>query len=460
MRLRRATGWILCLLGAIGGQAEPLREFAGGPARVVWCQQVDEGSGDAMARTDSFRLMGYDSEDGLGERPLLDAVRNYHKPLLSPDGATIVFSDWGQRRFYALDWSGANLREAGPGMAVDVWRDPQSGRTWIYAITREYYWERFRGTDLRRFALDDLSVSEPVWDATVVSADNFQLSEDGRYAGGVFPWPDGAVADLAEGTLSKRGRGCWASLAPDNSRLYWLFDGAHRNLLMFGAEGTPRWRINISGAPGIGGHEVYHPRWSNHARYFAMTGPYTIRVAGKNAIHGGGDDVEIHVGRFAADHRSVESWLRLTQNGRGDFFPDLWVGASAQDAVASAGAEVSGEIAARPAPFVEAELTLLQCTPVPDPTSIEPYQHALVFHDYRVERVVSGELTEERIMVGHWGIRDGAKVERADVVGARHTLWVSPLEAWPELEGERQLIEIDDLTLPAYVEVPAEDLSD
>ncbi len=441
------------LSACAGSGPDPLREFVGAPARVVWCQQVDEGSDDPLGRTDRFRLMGYDSEDGRGQRVILGQVRNYRKPLLSPDGATIVFSDWGERRFYAVDWSGDNLRPLGTGMAVDVWQDPATGHQWVYAITKEYYWQRFRGTDLRRFRLDDPAISEPVWDQTVVSADNFQLSRDGRMAGGVFPWPNGAVADLQTGTLSARGRGCWASLAPDNSYIYWLFDGAHRNLLFFGPDGSSRWRVNISQAPGIEGHEVYHPRWSNHRRFFAMTGPYTIQGHGPNAIHGGGDDVEIYLGRFSSDLRAVETWLKLTDNNRGDFFPDLWV-APVEEVEAIPETTVEAEADGADAVHaVEIEATLLEVTPTPDPASIEPYRDALVFHTYRVERVLAGSLTHERLLVGHWGIRDAERVPVPDEVGQRLTLRIGPLEAFPDLEGERQLIEVRELTLPAYVEI-------
>lgn len=457
-RLGCCAGFLVAAfaLSACGSTGpDPLHAFMGAPARVVWCQQVDAGSDDALGRTDRFRLMGYDSEDRRGERVILGEIRNYRKPLLSPDGATIVFSDWGERRFYAVDWSGANLRPLGPGMAVDVWRDPATGHQWVNAITKEYYWQRFRGTDLKRFRLDDPTISEPVWDQTVVSADNFQLSRDGRMAGGVFPWPNGAVADLATGTLSERGRGCWASIAPDDSYVYWLFDGSHRNLLFSGSGGAPRWRLNISNAPGIEGHEVYHPRWSNHRRFFAMTGPYKIRGRGPNAIHGGGDDVEVYLGRFSSDLREVDDWLKLTHNDRGDFFPDLWVARGEEAAAPAETVPVmeAEEAEAEAVPAIEIEATLLEVTPTPDPASIEPYRAALVFHSYQVERVLAGALAPTRILVGHWGIRDGERVPVPEEVGQRTSLRIGPLASFPDLEGERQLIEVSELTLPAFVEV-------
>ena len=82
--------------------------------------------------------------------------------------------------------------------------------------------------------------------------------------------------------------------------------------------------MNINGAPGIDGYEVYHPRWSNHPRIMAMTGPYKVG-SGSNRIAGGGREVEIYVGRFNANFTAIESWWRVTNNDRGDFFPDVWL---------------------------------------------------------------------------------------------------------------------------------------
>ena len=56
----------------------------------------------------------------------------------------------------------------------------------------------------------------------------------------------------------------------------------------------------------------------------AMTGPYKVGT-GANRIAGGGREVEIYVGRFNDNYTAIESWWRVTNNDRGDFFPDVWV---------------------------------------------------------------------------------------------------------------------------------------
>ncbi len=72
-------------------------------------------------------------------------------------------------------------------------------------------------------------------------------------------------------------------------------------------------------APGVDGHDVYHPRWSNYRRLFVMTGPYTITGKGANPIYGGGEQVDVHVGRFFEDLKAVEDWARVTASGQADF---------------------------------------------------------------------------------------------------------------------------------------------
>lgn len=73
------------------------------------------------------------------------------------------------------------------------------------------------------------------------------------------------------------------------------------------------------------GFEVYHPRWSNHRRFFTLTGPYEIGRPGANLIGAGGPGVEVWIGKFAPDLKTVENWLQITHDRLGDFYPDLWV---------------------------------------------------------------------------------------------------------------------------------------
>lgn len=307
--------------GEVPGRSDQrLRSLAGGPARVVWVQDLGDGT-DTGLESNNLRLMGFDTEDGAGERAILAEPANYARPLITPAGDRIVFSDRSKRRIRLVHWDGSGLRTLRSGLALSVWADP-AGREWIY-YGDEVKKERLV-SNVYRCQIDDPSISEPVWTKTSVGLNNFQVSEDGKRAGGVFPWPDCGVAELPDGHLRVYGKGCYPSLAPDNAGLFWIFDGSHRNLLFFQHGTKDRWRIPINTASEIEGYEVYYPRWSNQTRYLVITGPFK-EGTGDNRIRAGGLEVEIYVGRFSSDFRSVEEWTRVTQNQLADFYPDLWV---------------------------------------------------------------------------------------------------------------------------------------
>lgn len=309
-----------------------LGQFTGAHTRVVWLQDQSPAANDALAMGKQLRLMKFDSQDDQGETPLLEELRNYSKPLLTPDGQRVVFSDQFTQKFLIINWNGTGRRVLGDGFAVDVWRDPRDGTDWIYVAKRIGKPEVAVYRNVRRIKLNDPKVSQKVWDQTDISCDNFQLSADGMRAGSDFPWPHGGVADLAKKTWKKLDQGCWASLAPDNSGLSWVLDGPHRHLQFHRPDQIEGWKVDISTAGHIKGAEVFHPRWSNHVRYLAITGPY--QVQGKvNLISGGGPQVEILIGRFSTDFRSVEAWHQLTHNTAADFYPDVWIAGGETSAI-------------------------------------------------------------------------------------------------------------------------------
>jgi hypothetical protein len=291
--------------------------------RVVWVQDMGDGS-DVDAQGGNLRLMGLDSEDGKGERVILGTLKNYAKPLITPRGDRVVYSDRARKKINVVNWDGSGLRELFGGFGLAVWRDPRDGREWIYYGSETWLNGGAHCPSVYRTLLDSPGAGELVWNKAPVSVDSFQVSADGRMAGGNFPWPVAGVAELPNGSLKILGSGCWTALSQDNSYAVWIFDSPHRNLFIDDlSEEQGRW-LNINGAPGIGGYEVYHPRWSNHPRIMAMTGPYKVGT-GANRIAGGGREVEIYVGRFNTNYSAIESWWRVTNNDRADFFPDVWV---------------------------------------------------------------------------------------------------------------------------------------
>jgi|GEM_PF-243745 len=306
-----------------GAAASAIEDVTAAHTRVVWVQDTTELT-DVFAQRDQLRLMALDTRDRQGERVLLAGPGNFTMPMITPDGRRVVYTDRLEPAVYVVDWEGGTPRKLLDGIALEVWDDQDTGITWIYVGTDPTPPGNAYHT-IRRHRLDNPSVHETVWkDNVPVGENNFQLSADGRIASGMFPWPECGIAHLEEQRFERLGNGCWTALAPDNSYLFWLFDGAHRNLTLVNTRNSERWTINVSQAPGIGGHEAYHPRWSNHPRFMTLTGPYKIRSGGNN-IRGGGDGVEIHIGRFSEDFQRVETWVQVTSNTWANFFPDVWV---------------------------------------------------------------------------------------------------------------------------------------
>jgi len=435
--------------------AAAVKVLTAAPTRVVWCQDAGNGS-DAGAEGDHLRLMGFDTEDGRGERTILSKLSNYAKPLLVPRGDRVVFSNRREQKTYTVNWDGAGLRPVTDGFALAAWEDQQNSNVWVYVGTTATNAESM--CRVRRHLLDQPFVSELVWDKTPVDIDNFQLSADGHRSSGQFPWPVCGILELPNG-VAKRfgGDGCWPSLASDNSYRLWIFDGAHRNLTLFDYATGQRWVVNINRAPGIGGFEVYHPRWSNHPRFMAMTGPYTVGDR-DNRIRGGGAGVEIYIGRFSPDFQKIEQWVQVTHNTNADFFPDVWIagGRAAGLSVPAGMTTPLAVLATNRQPVARLVLTArpVELSRIPSLAAIAPYRRALIVNRYEVEQVTEGRYAEKQIMVAHWAIRDGRVLPTAARAKTQsYRLVLEPFDEHLELEGQRLIMDSDEFHLPLYYEI-------
>ena len=305
--------------------------LTGAPTRVVWVQ----GDGtDPDAGGDQLVLMGLDSEDGKGERVILSDRRSRTMPRLTARGNRIVFSSRivpGPPEIFVVNWDGTGLRKLADGFAMALWQNPVDGSEWVYAGSDN---KQFDFATVTRFPIDAPARRELVWNATMVSMEGFGVTPDGRHLSGMFPWPAAGVADVTSKTWKKLGEGCYTSLSHARGPLFWFFDGAHRNVTMVDVDSSNRWVVNITNAPGFGGAEVSHPRWTNHPRFLTITGPYN--QGGPNQSRTGGKQTEVYVGRFSADFAKVEGWARVTSNGWGDSHPDVWIDVRTQPASAAA----------------------------------------------------------------------------------------------------------------------------
>jgi hypothetical protein len=331
-------------------QAMEIRQLTGAPTRIVWLQDTPDRGTDYLAWQKRLRMMGLDTEDGLGARVLLEAPRNMVKPMFTASGDWIIFSDRHEERIHALQWGRDAVVDLGPGFGLTTWVDPETGTEWLY-LARErvpgdailpaylsmYRYPLFSGADLHHphaYSEQTEELLELVWDRTPVSEDSFQISTDGRYASAAFPWPEVGVLDLETRRWTRLGQGCWVAMSPDDSYHFWVFDGPHRNVTMFRADHDEQWAVNVNNAPGMDGYEVYHPRWSNHPQIFAVTGPYKVGE-GSYRLPGGGAEVKVHLGRFNAARTQVEAWVEVSDDSRADFYPDVWVRPDPEDPVTS-----------------------------------------------------------------------------------------------------------------------------
>lgn len=315
-------------------RAESLRRLTGAQTRVVWVQDVENRNDYGGLKTRKA-LVAFDTEDGRGERLLLPEFGPWVKPLITPGGERVVFSDFRRPTVLVVNWDGTGLRPIAQGVAIEVWRDPETGRDWVYVLRGESASGEFDENPVYRYSLDEPDHSELVWEKTSVSAmsaGSFQLSADGRRAAGLFPWEAAGILDLEKNDWTRIGNGCWTGMSPDNSYRAWVFDGRHRNLVIYGADGRTTAKVEIGRVVEDPRDEVYHPRWSNHPRFFSLTGPY------QRLADAGNPGVEVVVARFNRDFTGLEEWVTLTSNRRGDYYPDVWVARDPLDEQAESGA--------------------------------------------------------------------------------------------------------------------------
>jgi hypothetical protein len=314
------------------GHGIKLGAFTGARTRAVWIEQQKSGKIDQHAAGKNLKLMALDSLDGKGERAILPEAGSSARPMFTPDGEQVVFSNKGiskseagirsySPRCFVVNFNGTGLRDLGEGYAEALWRDPSGGDVWVF-VTMDFKDDErvvMEGKRLEKFRLDAPSKREILWDKTPVGGDSFRLGRDGLKMVGQFPWPESGIVDLKTGVLKRTGNGCWTSIAPGDSAISWVFDGAHRNVTIYDGAGGMLHTLAMNTHPDLEGQRVYHPRWSNHPRFAVVSGPY---IHDKKA---GANKIEIYLARFAADMSAVEQWHRVTDNQRADLYADVWI---------------------------------------------------------------------------------------------------------------------------------------
>ena len=128
-----------------------IEALTGAHTRIVWSAHVDEkpDKSDKHGNGSRHQIWGIDTRDGAGIRRIVDKVANYTRPMLTPDGRRIVYTDKrpskksaskGTRNHrpscYVMNFDGSNRKALTEAYADDVWADPEAGTFWVYACEK------------------------------------------------------------------------------------------------------------------------------------------------------------------------------------------------------------------------------------------------------------------------------------------------------------------------------------
>lgn len=333
-----------------------IENLTGNHTRLVWSRDMGPAK-DPFANGAQLVLMGLDTREPSGPRVLESTPGNYSRPLLTPDGESVIHSrrvsegdpktaTWTSSIF-VRKWAAGPATSLRSGYAVEVWKDPADAKIWVYALTtlRPAFSSNPEGFRLFRFPLDSPDTEEVVWEQGMISGDNIQLNRAGTVASGLIPWPNAGTFDFKSGQFIRYRNGCWPSLAPDDSGLLWVFDGTHENLRMFLPGIDANWRVPMGELEGLKGKACYHPRWTNHPRVMCFTGPHPLKV------NEGGGKVSVLLARFNESLTKLEDSVNLhNTSGQPDCYPDAWIagGETANLDVAKIGPKRVRELAAAP----------------------------------------------------------------------------------------------------------------
>jgi len=359
MRTSYIVGFVALVIGAVSARvlcaedaawnkktAADIKALTGAHTRIAWAQDGDD-SVHSWGCGPKTLVMGFDTDDGKGVRPIVADRANCASPIFTPDGKGLLITridDWGppiRRQVLYVNWDGSGLREVTRGWYVaGTIRDPKEGFTWVYGAAE------VEGDKLltKRFRMDKPEVVESLW----TKADGPgapTVSPDGKYMGGIYnvasaPAPCG-VYEVPNVAYHNVGTGCLPCMLPctDPYRLF-IANGDHRsgNIATNPADKDKMTvhRVNFSDAPLADNKwEVNTPRWSNNIRFVVLSAPYTP-VRNEEGIpfpSGEGDPkyrryydkIEISIGRLDEKLTKAEKWVQITKNGKGDYLPQAWI---------------------------------------------------------------------------------------------------------------------------------------
>lgn len=317
---------ISCVACAVADLASDVEGLTGGvQTRLVWLHGGNRFQGNSS-------IQGFDSDQGT-IRTIRSEI-DYRRVVLCSGGQRMVATtdSW---KVVLIPWDGSSRTElVGSGICNEVWTHPQTGEEWAFVRTGG---ESTSG-DLYRYLISDPSQRVLVWNGSNVGISWLswiETSADGTMAVDFLPWDkayvlwNGGLADNVSrsGSISS---GCWSSVAPDNSYIWFHLVGTHDKLNVFREDQSVKSGLafNMTRPSGYTSSETYHPRFASKGpRFLTCTAGYQT-----NQTYGGNQNcpgAEIYLGKFAVDYKSFNGWVRVTDNSVGDFNADAWVGVTA-----------------------------------------------------------------------------------------------------------------------------------
>jgi len=321
-------------------------KMTGARTKLVWVRSAPDKNSEAT-KNPTYTLIGFDTQENK-ERILLSGLLQNVYPWITYDGSRVIVPDPSKKVSYVMDWDGKNKKVLAQGKLAEAlcyWRDPKTGTEWVY-MANAVKGPKNLGP-VYRVQLDKPTVKELVWNKTKVT--KFRVSGDGTQAVALFPHPKVGVALLPNISWKQYAKGCAIDIAPDTSGRFLHMAGRHREAYIYDKGGRNKRKVDMSHAPGMGGSEIWGPRWSNDVQYFVVSGPYPLGLAS-----GRFDPGNIYLGIFNKDLTKVDEWIQVTnQRDAKDICAYAWI---EKKAVPEVGAKLTDKL---DAPLLESLINQL-----------------------------------------------------------------------------------------------------
>ena len=320
-----AAGVIALASGSSMAQESPasrIKDLTCVPTRLVWIRGSD-GKGAAFGPTEQYRepvyrVVALDTEDGGRERILVSDPDTHSRPLITPSGQRVLWSDM-EGNISIIDWNGRNrkvlLPRLGFACGVGVAEDPP-GTEWVY-VGEGRASEGFNA--IFRYQIDNPQKKEVVWDKSP-SIDSWGFTRDGKSGASRFPSYVGSVT-LPNGELKLVGQiGCTPGLSGDGSMVSHMQVITHAGVYIYDRDGSNRRFIDFRQGPpseGLGPGEFWWTQFAHYdSRFITFAGPFQ-KLAGFTG--------NIYFCQLNDRRDAFTTWVRVTNDGQVNTHPYAWL---------------------------------------------------------------------------------------------------------------------------------------